>query len=75
MPVFYASYVVDLFGDERVLIGIFDSPDKALKAARIAIRQAIISHADNAPEGRYSYYWTEMPLNEFNLDELCSLVY
>ncbi len=75
MPDIYVSFVLDYFSGERIMIGAFDTPQKASNAAEIAINQAISIKPDNTPRERFGYYWVEVGMNEFNTEELCSLIY
>lgn len=74
MP-FYAAYVIDYFSDQRIFVGVFDTEGRAESAIEIVIGQCRKNNPDNTPEGRFTWYWEEVRLNEFNIEELCDLLY
>lgn len=77
----YAAFIWDAYCDWRVFVGIFDTEEKASKAADIAIQQAAQLRQDNQLTAslleldRWSKDIQKMNLNEFNINDLSTLLY
>ena len=72
-PPFTGEYVIP-----KMLIGIFDSQEKAERALNIVLQRRGWrgrAYRPNiwAPPDRYEYGWKEIPFNSFNVEELYNL--